>query len=619
MVTLDPSFHMWVTFAIILAAIVSYALDRVALEMTSLATLVTLLVFFNLFPLTGSDGHMALTSRDLLAGFADPALVAILSLMVMGQGIVQTGALDNTIKRVVDLGAASPVLMTAVALLIVALLSGMLNNTPIVVIFIPIMAAFAKRAQLSPSRVMMPLSFAAVLGGNLTLIGSSTNLLAAGAYKSHTDNTIGFFDFTIAGAMMAAVGLAYVIFIAPRLLQDRAGLRATVAGGGRQFIVQLEVTPGSTLDGQTAKAGLFPGLKDMTVRMIVRREEALLPPFDDLSLKPGDQLIVAATRQALTDLLKASPGLLKGASEQGTAHAGDDEPKALPDVADRVMAEVVVAPASRMVGRSLSQIGFYAQTGCVVLGIQRRSRMIRQSMNTIRLEAGDTLLVMGSRADVKNLRSNRDVLLLEWSAEDMPTSHQEWIATGIFLGIVGVAATGVLPIAIAALTGATLLLAVGCLNIRQAARAVDQRIVLIVAAALAMGRAMEATGGAQFLTHSMLGLLQGSGPLVVISAFFLMVALMTNILSNYATAVLFTPIGVSIAQSLGVDPFLFVIAVIFGANCCFATPLGYQTNLLVMAPGHYRFADFLRVGTPMILVIWLFFTAMMWFYFGLGI
>jgi len=615
MTAIDPTLHMWAAFAIILGAIVAYSLERVALELTSLGVLACLLLFFHFAPVLGPDGKNLLGARHLLAGFADPALIAIMCLLIVGQGLVHTGALDYPARQLVRIGGRWPPVTLGLTLLTVLLISAVLNNTPVVVIFIPIMSALAERLGWSVSSVMMPLSMVAILGGMTTLIGSSTNLLVSGALEGLDHPGLGFFDFTLPGAVLAAVGFLYVVFVAPRLVKDRASLAGRLVGsGGKQFIAQIEVAPGSALAGEKAVAGMFPSLPDMTVRLIQRDEEAVLPPFDDVTLRPGDAVIVAATRGALTEVLSRRPKLLQGVLEEASSEEGGS--LATP-AGDRILAEVVVAPASRMDGRTLTQIGFRHQTGCIVLGIQRRSRMIRTRMNEIRLQAGDVLLVIGKRADVLGLRANPDVLLLEWSASELPTHGHVGRAALVFAAVVGFAALEIVPIAITALAGAALMIASGCLNVRQATRAIDRRIVLIIAAALAMGAALEATGGAGYLAHTLIAAFKGASTPIILSVFFALVAALTNVLSNNATAVLFTPIAINLAGELGVDPMVFVFAVIFAANCSFATPMGYQTNLLVMGPGHYKFSDFLRAGTPLIVVIWVTFSLFAPWYYNL--
>ncbi len=270
-----------------------------------------------------------------------------------------------------------------------------------------------------------------------------------------------------------------------------------------------------------------------------------------------------------------------------------------------------------MEGRTLAQIAFAYQTNCVILGVQRRSRMIRSRISEIRLESGDVLLIAGRSSDITALRSHRDVLLLEWSATELPTISHVNRARLIFSGVILAAASGLVPIVVAAVAGAALMVWSGCLNIRQAARSVDRRIFLVIGTALALGLALQETGGAHFLAMSLVETLSETSTPFVLSAFFLLVAILTNVLSNNATAVLMTPIAIRTATQLQVDPLIFVYTVIFAANCSFATPIAYQTNLLVMGPGNYKFADFLRVGVPLLLVIWLTYTIFIPWYFGI--
>ncbi len=609
MMALEPSWQMWATFALIAGAIVLYATERFPLEQTSLALLAALLVLFHFWPLEipGETAGAMLDARALLAGFADPALIAVLALMVVGQGLIRTGALDEAIRMMTRRFQRRPAMALTLTLMAIATLSAFINNTPIVVIFIPVMAAIAERLNRGPSRLMMPLSFAAILGGMVTLIGSSTNLLVAGAAVTMEQPTMGFFDFAAPGALLAVIGLAYVIWILPRLLPERESLASQIAGEGKQFIAQIEVRPGSPLVGQSAVAGMIPHLKGMTVRLIQRGEESHLPPFEDVLLRPGDTVVVAATRAVLTEALARTPDLVDTSGDE----AEDGAP------GDSMLAEAMVTPASRVIGRNLRLVGFHYHTGCVILGVQRRSRMMRGRMEDIRLEAGDVLLVLGPRDRVRDLRFSREVLLIEWSILELPSRHHAKRALAVFAGVVALAASGVMPIAIAALAGALGMITLGCLNVRQAARAVDRQVAFLVAAALAMGTALQATGGAAYLAQQMTGAMEDLGPALVLSAMFALIAIMTNLLSNAATAVLFTPIAINTALTLGVAPTAFIHAVIFAANCSFATPMGYQTNLLVMGPGHYKFVDYLRGGAPLIVLIWLAFSLLAPWYYGL--
>lgn len=612
----DPTFQMWATFAIIVAAIIVYSLERVPLEITSLSTLAILLCLFHFAPMRDAAGLNLLDAKTLLAGFADPALVAIVSLLVIGQALIQTGALDGPAQKLVQISGGRPGMILILALLVVLVLSGFLNNTPVVVIFIPIMAALAEQLGRRASSVMIPLSFAAILGGMTTLIGSSTNLLVSGALETLGRDTLGFFDFVIPGSVLAGVGLVYLVLVVPYILPKRDPMADSfTADGGKQFIAEIDVVSGRKLDGEESVAGLFKSLPDMTVRLIQRGEQVILPPFEGVALRAGDNVIVAATRAALSEFFSHEPDLIEGVDDEARRILMRETERK--ETSSRMLAEVVVAPASRLDGRTLALAGFHGQTNCIVLGVQRHSRMLRMAMNDIRLEAGDVLLVTGRRGDVERLRDNPDILLLEWSARELPKRALSGRALTIFGLVVAAAASNLVPIVIAALAGAAMMIIGRCINIRQASRSVDRRIVLIIASALAMGSALYHTGGASYLAHHLISALEGQPVPIILSAFFLLVAALTNILSNNATAVLFTPIAVTIAAELGAPALPFILAVIFGANCSFATPMGYQTNLLVMGPGHYRFSDFVRAGTPLVFLLWIAFSLFIPWYFGL--
>lgn len=615
------AWQMWVTYGLILAAVILFSIERLSLELSALGILVALLVFFYFFPVIGDDGRNLLGSTTLLAGFANPALIAVLALLVVGHGMFQTGALDGAARYVADLGSTRPRTTIFFTFLLVAVISAFLNNTPVAVMFIPVLATLAMRFGQRAPKVMMTLSYVSILGGMTTLIGSSTNLLAAGVVMTSNLPPIGIFDFVVPGIFLASIGFLYSTLVVPHLVPDRGGaamdLSGPDAGGGKQYIAQLEITASHPLVGVSSMAGLFPPLRDMTVRMIQRGEHPILPPFEDVTLIPGDVVIVAATRQTLMEALKSGSRIFEGMLEERFAEGVETNGGPAKPGGELVLAETVVAPGSRMIGQTIEQIAFRHQTGCIVLGIQRRSRMIRTLLNDIRLEAGDVLLVLGKGVQVQDLRHNRDVLLLEWSATELPDPKLAHRALGIFGVMVATVLLGIVPIEIASVAAAGAIIAAGVLNVRQAARAIDRRIFLMVGAMLGVAAALEATGGARAIAETSVVMFSGFGVPIILSAFFFATAVTTNVLTNNATAVLFTPIAISTATQLGVDPLIFVYAVIFAANCSFATPMGYQTNLLVMGPGHYEFRDFVRTGTPLVILLWLAYSLFAPWYYGL--
>lgn len=594
---------MWATLLVVAVSIVLYMTDRWSMELISAAIIAALLLLFLIPGATGADGQRVSTSA-ILSGFGNPALITIMALLVIGQGLFQTGALDGPTKALLAAYDRQPLLTLLGAFGAVYVTSAFINNTPVVIMFLPVMSAIAARMRVSPSRLMMPLSFVSVFAGTTTLIGTSTNLLAAESFQRIGGVELGFFEPTPIGLILSAFGLAYIFVASPFLLPDRENLTDNIAeGSGKHYVAQIEVTHGHFLSGKAPVAGMFQDLPGMTVRMIQRGEHAILPPFEEARLMPGDLVIVAATRKVLGEALASKPDLMKQMWRSG---GGDEEvidkPRSL------LLTEAVIAPGSRMAGRTIELLGFRRLTGTVVLGIQRRSRMIRSQLNSIRLEAGDTLLLCAPPDAFNDMRQNRDLILLEWSSTEIPVTTRAQAARVIAAVTVTLAAFEIVPILHASVFGAVAMVIVGCLNARQASRSLDLRIFLLIGAALAMGMALEESGAMTLIAHGIVAATEPYGTLAVLSAIFFAVAILTNILSNAATAVLFTPVAISTAEQLGTDPLPFVLAVIYAANCCFATPIAYQANLLVMGPGHYRFSDFMRFGGPLVILIWAVFT-----------
>ena len=607
---MESDFHMWASFAIIVAAMLLYAVERYAMEITSLMVLVALLLLFTVFPYRDMGGDILLTPTMILAGFGNPALITIMALLVLAQGLFQSGALEKLIESLSNRAARTPILALVSVLIGATLSSALLNNTPVVLMTIPILTAIAARARANASPYLMCLSYMTILGGMLTLIGSSTNLLVADTAEQLGTVRIEFFDLTLPGLVLLGVGALYVLFVMPRLLTIRdSEVEQDRPDKGRQYIVELRLRAGDPLVGASTQAGFLPALSGMTVQMIERANSQMLPPFDDIELQTGDKIFIAATRRELSDALANRDHPLQNQILPLVPDSDDDS--------ETMLAELVVAPGSRMAGRAVYQTGFSHTTDCFILGVQRRARMLRHELADMRLEAGDVLLVIGGNKNIANLRHNRDTLLLEWSASELPRFENANLARLIFAGTVLAAASGLVPIVVAAMAGAGLMVVTGILNTRQAVRGFDTRIFLVVASALAMAKALTVTGGAAYVTGGFLTLFADSTPAIILSAFFLICAIITNILSNNATAVLFTPLAVSLAQTLGVDPMAFILAVIFAANCSFATPIAYQTNLLVMTPGNFRFSDFMRAGIPLIVLLWISYSLFAPIYFNL--
>ena len=624
---IDPTFHMWFALLVTIVSVFFFVREKVPLEITSVIVLTVLMLFGQFFPLLDVNGNNKLNPTDLLSGFSNPSLIAVLALLVMGQAIIQTDAL-RVLTGVLDVGNKAHAFFAVLGMLLfILIMSAFMNNTPLVIIAIPIMQTLARSIDMKQSRIMIPISYVAILGGMMTLIGSSTNLLVSSSMLELGYKPLEFFDFLVPGAMLAAVGFVYVVFVAPLLLSDRSSMAEELRGTEKEFVAELDIATDSPLVGMECVEGEFPELKGVNIKLIQRGGHLILPPFEGYEIKAGDIMIVSATRETLVNMLGKYPGFLLSEEQSRIMAMQEEEKEGITSEVKteaRLLAEIMITPASRLLDMSLDHANFQRQFGAIVLGIQRRARVVRRRLGRIRLEAGDVLLVAGKRSQINAMRDNADFIMLSGSKRELPFASKGPVAGAIFLMTIGLAAIGVLSIPVAAITGSVLMLATGCLNIRQATRAIDRKIFLLVGSMLALGVALQASGAASFLAESILTLPYMDEPVVMLGTLFLLVALATNILTNNACAILFTPIALNLAGSLEVPPdlqfdiaMIFAITVIFGANCSFASPIGYQTNLLVMGPGHYRFVDFIKAGVPLILLLWATFMLIVKFYYGL--
>lgn len=623
---INDSIHMWFMLCLTVAAIYLFVREKLPLEVTSIAIMTVLLLYGQVFAIMDDTGKSLLDPQTLLSGFANPSLIAVLALLVMGQAMIHTDSLRFVTHLFVFENAKLMWLSVLTILVFVMVLSAFMNNTPLVIIAIPIMQALLQGQGMPASRIMMPLSFIAILGGMTTLVGSSTNLLVSSALVEMGEDALGFFDFIVPGMILAAVGFVYILLVLPRTLPNRASIKEQLVGTEKEFVAELDITEDSKLLGEECVEGKFAALPDMNVKLIQRGGHLILPPFEGHQIMGGDILIVAATKDTLGDLLSKYPGFLLSEEEAEVIESDEAQGEnASSGPETRVLAKIMITPASRMIDMSIDHVGFHKQFGAIVLGIQRRARVVRRRLGRIRLEAGDVLLVAGKHSRINNLRQNPDFIVLSGSKQDLPVPGKAPVAIAIFLATIGTAAAGFITIPAAAFAGAAAMIGTGCLNIRQATRAIDRKIFLLVGSMLALGAALQVTGGADFIASLILKAPFADSPLLIAALLFIVVAITTNILTNNATAILFTPIAVNIAaqmppsETLNFDmTYIFAVTVIFAANCSFASPIGYQTNLLVMGPGQYKFRDFIKAGVPLVIVIWLTYILIAKYYFGLN-
>ncbi len=625
---IPADFHMWFMMAITLIAVYSFIREKVSLEITCIVLLTVLLLYGQFFSFTGENGDNLLAPKYLLSGFSNPSLIAVLALLVMGQGMIYTDSLRFLTNLFVAKKKKWAWVSVIGIMIFVMSVSAFMNNTPLVIIAIPIMQSLVQSVNVSPSRIMMPLSYVAILGGMTTLVGSSTNLLVSSTMVELGYSPLEFFSFTKPALIMLAVGFIYVMVIVPRMMPRRASITEEIVGDEKEFVAEIDIASDSKLIGSECIDGKFSELSDLNVKLIQRSGHLILPPFEGYSIQAGDILIVSATKDTLGHLLSKYPGFLLSEEEAEVIEGSDsdeDSDNPLNKTETRVLAKIMITPASRMIDMSLDHINFHKQFGAIVLGIQRRARVVRRRLGRIRLEAGDVLLIAGKHSVINSLRNSSDFILLSGSKKDLPVPGKAPIAITIFFATVGLAAAGYLSIPVAAFAGAAAMIGTGCMNIRQATRAIDRKIFLLVGSMLALGHALQVTGGIDYLSNLILDAPFADSPLWMVAILFILVAITTNVLTNNACAILFTPIAMSMAEHLSFPAdlafspnYIMAVTVVFAANCSFASPIGYQTNLLVMGPGQYRFKDFAKAGVPLVVVMWITYIVIAKYYFGLS-
>ena len=598
MFILSNEIFIYLSLIIVLFSMMFYALDSLSIVFKSIVILTFLLIFFSIFPFIDETGANLLNPQAILRGFSNTSLITVLSLLILGQGVVQTRALDNLLSSLLKIFPDKPNLVIIFCLLLVLILSAFINNTPVVIIFIPILQGIIKNMNSSLGRFLMPLSYVAILGGMTTLIGSSTNLLVSDSLKTYSNINLGFFDFTLAGSIIALSGFIYVIIFSKfRLfLTDRSPTANELLDNrDNYFITQIVINENSELVGKSTTEGKFPGLEKIKILMIQRGEHAEHGPFEGLILKEGDILVVSISREQLTEIL--------GKKIVSINHSRKDEES----LDDQLITEAMVTPSSSLVGNTIENVSFRYRYNCLVIGLQRKSKIITKKMGELPLEPGDTLLIQGNSEVIRNLRTQSDLLPMEWATSEIQNKEIANKSLMIFLSVVSLGALEILPLVVASLLGVVSIIFFKVLNIRQVIRSIDNSLLLLIVSSLALGQVIQVTGAANFLSDLLLQLLEGSLPMTIILCFYILVSITTNFISNNACAVLFAPIAIDIADKLSVDPKTLAIALIFAVNTSFLTPLAYQTNLLVMGPGHYKFVDYVKFGLPLTIICWIIF------------
>ncbi len=578
-----PSYHALAAMAVTIAMFIAFARGRMSIEIISLLTIAVIAVGLYFFPLDGTKPIDGLALA--FGGFGHYALITICALMIMGRGLVVTGALDPAARLLERLFRFNLQLGLLLSLIIALVLSMFVNNTPVLVLMIPIFAALAQKGAMATSKTLMPLNAASLIGGLATTIGTSTNILVVSIAVDLGMREIGVFDFTPIVLIAALVALPYMWLVMPRLLDDN---RTETQAATRQFHTRLRVGTNSVLAGKE-----LAEIKEKLPKGITLHN----PPTG--ALQPQQQLHISGSHEALEDATRELKGQLAPNwvldRIKRTASAESE---------DVMVFEMTVTADSRLITRTLPSSGIADLYGVAVLGIHRPERVLGEKDKyseggDLRIAEGDVLLVMGLDADLQSFARGDSLLMLD-GARELPRRSKALLAAAIMIFSVVTAAIGLFPIAISALVGAILMFVTGCVKFDRVGRALSGQVIVLVAASIALGRVIDDSGAAAWLGETLSLGLAYLPPALVLAAIMIFVTFITNFASNATAATVGTPIAFSIAAQLGIPAEPLVLAVLFGCNLCYATPIAYQTNMLIMAEGSYEFGDYIRTGVPLV-------------------
>jgi di/tricarboxylate transporter len=540
-------------------------------------------------------GHVS--PEQAIAGFSNTATITVGAMFILSAGLFRSGAVNFLGTWITRLGRRS--LWIALILLMVGIgaISAFMNNTAAVAIFLPISVAAAKSLKVPPARLLMPLSFAGMFGGVCTLIGTSTNLLVSTIAVQNGLEPIGMFELSRLGVIFFAAGVVYMLLVGVRLIPDRVGDSALDERYGMgDYLVEVVVEESARSVGKSITDSPLVQETGVVVLDLIRNGERFSMPPSRMQIHAGDVLRLRGDVQMLAKVQEREGIRLRPHDRWEVRHLGDGP---------TVQVEVVVAPGAMLDGRTLRQVRFAALFGSMVLAIRQRERLRHGDLEDTVLRAGDALLVEVPTDRLAALRRSKDFVLV--AELEMPTFRRERILPAVLIiaGVVTTAAMGMLPILVGALVGAVLMIVTNCLSLEEAYEAVDWSVIFLLAGLLTLGVAMENTGAAAYLAEGLLLGMGNAGPFVLVAAFYLLTSVLTEAMSNNATAVLLAPIAIAMAGTLGVDPRPLLVTVAFAASASFMTPMGYQTNLMILGPGNLKFIDFVKVGGPLNILFWI--------------
>jgi len=585
---------MTLEIAIVLGVItlmfILFVMELFPLDVTALSILAVVLVLGYISP------------EEAISGFANPAVITIALLFILSHALQKSGILEYMVIRLNKLTERSRFLGLFVFLISVALASAFVNNTAIVAIFIPLTIRLAQKYNLSPSKLLMPLSYIAIIGGTLTLVGTSTNLLVNSIYVNSISSSppLGMFEFAKFGLVMLVIGMAYLLIAVPFLIPSRtvtSSLTKSYHMGG--YLTELKVSAESPLVGRTCKERAVNKNYDITVLDILRDGKLISKNIRDTFIHPEDILFVRGSLENFLRMKEVEKVTMLTDEKLTQVELIHD---------DNTLVECLITNQTDLVGKSLMEINFRRRFGSFILAIRREGEILRKKIAHVVLQAFDTLLIYGPIEKIKELSDSGDFIVLGEIEATLQKHKYWWVSVAVILGTVILAALGIVPILKGALIGTIFLLVIRVITANEAYQSINWQVIVLIAALIPLGIVIQKSGTAFWIGTVLNDIANTFNPLIrptiMLSLVYLVTIILTEMTSNAATAIIMTPIAISAAQQMGLDPRTFVFAVCFAASASFITPIGYQTNLMVYGPGGYKFTDYVRVGLPLAIVLW---------------